>query len=565
VKRNKLANASIFMVTALFVAMVLVTNPSYATTDKPNIVLMMADNLGYGDLGVYGGGENRGMPTPNIDKLANEGLRFDQFLVEHNCTPTRAATMTGRYAIRSMLSGSSMQGSAYTLAEMLKDIGYTTAAYGKWHLGFDEDKGQQPQQQGFDKFYGIKDSTNVVLYPSSMLEQGVDPGEPADDQYIYELQGDQLEVVKPYNEETRSTIDGEIADRAVKYINTHAYSPKPFFLYVPWTRVHSPNFMSEEFEGKSRIGNYGDAVMELDYHTGRVLEALRHRKIENDTIVIWMSDNGPMRTSVWPDGGSQGPYRGDIGSAHEGSIRTAGMIKWRNHIQAGVMYEMFSTMDFFPTLAKFVGAEAKIPKDLDGIDQSDFILNYKPPVVRAKECQEVSEKVPEKVKKMCQKVSDVSEKVSEKVKKMCQNICQSLDLAPPRDHLLTFINGKLMAIRWKQFRIYFSNFLPQEGFMAIEGSSSMNVPNLNPIIYNVERDPREVVDTLFDNSWAISRVMPYVTDYVKSLAKHPNPPLVAYPNMLPQNIFMAEYIEQVLRNKEALKNKEEKLKEKIQK
>ena len=520
-KRNKLTNAGIFRVTALFVAMVFVTNPSYAAT-KPNIVLMMADNLGYGDLGVYGGGENRGMPTPNIDQLANEGLRFDQFLVEQNCTPTRTATMTGRYAIRSMLSKSSMRGSEITLAEKLKEIGYTTAAYGKWHLGWnDDDKEQQPQEQGFDEFYGIKDSTNVVSRPSSMREQGVEPEKkPAEDQRIYELQEGKLVPVDVYNEETRRTIDVEIANRAVKYIITHANRVKPFFLYVPWTRVHSPNYTSEEFVGKSRIGPYGDSVMELDHNTGRVLEALKNRKIENDTIVIWMSDNGPMRTSVWPDGGFQGPYRGDIGSPHEGAIRTAGMIKWPGHIEPMVMHEMFSAMDFYPTLAKIVGFKVPIDRPIDGIDQSDFILNNKPPTIKDEQ-------------------------------------------TPPREHLLTFINTQLVAIRWKQFRIYFNNFLPQEGFKAIEGSSSMSVPNLNPIIYNIENDPREVVNTLFLNSWVLGKAMPYVGKYVKSLEKHPNPFIIS-PNMLPQYIFWADSLNKVLKDSDVEKlTKKELLKEKV--
>jgi arylsulfatase A-like enzyme len=555
VKRNKLANASIFMVTALFVAMVLVTNPSYAATDKPNIVLMMADNLGYGDLGVYGGGQNRGMPTPHIDKLANEGLRFEQFLVEHNCSPSRAATLTGRYSIRSMPSGTSILGSEITLAEMLKEVGYKTAAYGKWHLGWKE--GQQPQEQGFDEFYGIKNSTNVILYPSLMREQGIQPGiESVACIYEFNKVQGKMEVVSPYNEKTRSTIDHHIAKLAGEYIQRQVKKDNPFFLYIPWTRVHTPNSVTDDFKNKSRIGPYGDGVMDLDHNTGTVLKAIKDNGIEENTIVIWMSDNGPMRTSAWPDGGSQGPYRGDIGSALEGSLRTAAMIKWPGHIKQGVVHGMFSLMDFFPTLAEFAGAKVPTDRPIDGINQANFLVNYQPPLTEDKKWKDC--------RKLCQfgtlldKISGADEEgaacqVQENTNKKeilhdkrelihqitCEK-CPSGETA--RDNLLTFINGKLVAIRWKQFRIYFNNLLPQEGFMALEGSSSMNVPNLNPIVYNIERDPREVVDTLFYNSWAISRAMPYVVDYVKSVVKYPNP-LASYANMMPEEIFLMNSIE----------------------
>jgi arylsulfatase len=505
-KRNKLAS-SIFMVTPICAAMALVTNPSYAATNdasdeekQPNIVLMMADNLGYGDLGVYGGGENRGMPTPNIDQLASEGLRFDQFLVEYSCAPTRAATLTGRYSIRSLDGGRGMQQSEITLAKVLKDVGYATAAYGKWHLGWDDTKGQQPQQRGFDEFYGVQDAAGKILYPSTMREQGIEPDEEVQ-LYVYQFnkRTGQMEKVMPYNKITRRIIDERLVQKAVAFIQNN--KDNPFFLYIPWTRVHYPNYPHPKFKDKSRIGMYGDSVMELDANTGKVLEAIEENGIEENTIVIWMSDNGPMRTAVWPDGGFQGPYRGDIGSAREGSIRTAGMIKWPGHIEPGVMYEMLSCMDFFPTLAKFADAERKIPtgRPIDGIDQSDFLLNYSTMTSQEKQ-------------------------------------------TPPRDHLLTFINGMLTAVRWKQFRIYFTSLLPQEGFMAIEGSSSMNVPTLNPLIYNIEADPREVVDTRIYNGWAMSKAGRYVTEYVESLEKDPNPTTIQ-PSLLPQEIFFKGYFD----------------------
>ena len=403
-----------------------------ANEKKPNIVLMMADNLGYGDLGVYGGGESRGMPTPNIDKLASEGLRFGQFLVEPGCTPSRAATMIGRYSIRAGLSSVIMQGTPNTLqkeevtmAEMLKQVGYNTAVYGKWHLGFE--KKSQPQNQGFDEFYGIAGSTGEITYTSSMREYGIEPN-PDAIPHIYEIQDGQMTEVKDYTDETRRTIDVEIADKSINYINEQQTEGKPFFLFISWTRPHFPNYTSKAFEGSSRIGLYGDSVMELDHNTGRVLKAIKDNGIEDNTIVIWMSDNGPMRSVVWPDSGFQGPFRGELGDPFEGSIRTAGMIKWPGKIQPGVTYGMFSCMDFFPTLASFAGANIPNDRPIDGIDQAAFLLNYH---------------------------RDGEEKVESK-----------------RDHLLTFQGDEMMAVRWKQFRLYFTDILPQEGLTTLGGGAS---------------------------------------------------------------------------------------------
>ena len=504
-----------------------------ANEKKPNIVLMMADNLGYGDLGVYGGGESRGMPTPNIDKLASEGLRFGQFLVEPGCTPSRAATMIGRYSIRAGLSSVIMQGTPNTLqkeevtmAEMLKQVGYNTAVYGKWHLGFE--KKSQPQNQGFDEFYGIAGSTGEITYTSSMREHGITPDNYNAIPCIYEVRpvirkprkevkcGDdpkrktllsRMRKVKAYNDETRRTIDVEIADKSINYINEQQTEGKPFFLFISWTRPHFPNYTSKAFEGSSRIGLYGDSVMELDHNTGRVLKAIKDNGIEDNTIVIWMSDNGPMRSVVWPDSGFQGPFRGELGDPFEGSIRTAGMIKWPGKIQPGVTYGMFSCMDFFPTLANFAGvdippnfADTDIPpnvRPIDGIDQADFLLNH-----------------------------DGEEKVESK-----------------RDHLLTFQGDEMMAVRWKQFRLYFTDILPQEGLTTLGGGASRSTPTLGQIIYNIEQDPREENNVALRTAWIIPFVQEHIAGYLKSLKDHPNPPAVHISNL-------QEYIKECSKNPE---------------
>lgn len=450
------------------------------TSKKPNIVFMLVDNLGYGDLGCYGGGEIRGMPTPRIDQLASEGLRFTQFLAEPGCTPSRAALMTGRYSIRSGLSLVVLRGSQntlqtkeVTLAEVLKDQGYATSYLGKWHLGMESHS--QPQNQGFDDYYGILNSTDEVLFAQSMKRGGYTPKD-SERAYVWKgTRGKKAKAVKEYTLDVRREIDLDLADRSVEYIRGQAKSKKPFFLFLSWTRPHYPNLVSEQFAGRSHIGDYGDSVMELDYNTGRVLDAIRDAGIEDNTIVVWASDNGPWKTMVWPDGGSAGPFRGELGSAWEGSIRTAGMIKWSGHIKPGKTNGMISIMDFFPTLARFAGAKIPTDRPIDGVDQSDWLIG----------------------------------------KKKTSN----------REHLLTFIGGDLVAVRWKHYRIYLQDVVQAgEGYIRMGGTQANRLPkNGYPYVFNIEADPREEHDTGPTESWVVGKFMPLVLSYYASLKDHPNP------------------------------------------
>ena len=449
-------------------------------SEKPNIVFMLADNLGYGDLGCYGGGEVRGMPTPRIDQLASEGLRFTQFLAEPGCTPSRAALFTGRYSIRSGLSLVVLRGSPntlqtkeVTLAEVLKDQGYTTSYLGKWHLGMESHS--QPQNQGFDDYYGILNSTDEALFAQSMKRGGYTPKD-SERAYVWKgIQGKKAMPVKEYTLDVRRIIDIDLADRSVDYIHKQAKSKKPFFLFTSWTRPHYPNLTSKDFEGRSHIGLYGDSVMELDHNTGRVLDAIKESGIEDNTIVVWVSDNGPWKTMVWPDGGSPGPFRGELGSAWEGSIRTAGMIKWPGRIKPGKTNGMISIMDFFPTLAKFAGAKIPTDRPIDGVDQSDWLLG----------------------------------------KKSTSN----------REHLLTFIGGDLVAVRWRHYRIYLQDVIQSGGgYIHMGGTMANRIPkNGYPAVYNIEADPREEHDVGPEESWIVGKYMPLVMRYYATLKKHPNP------------------------------------------
>src|SRR3954451_14084835 len=331
-----------------------------AQEQKPNILFILADNIGYGDIGAYGGGELRDAPTPRIDHFAAEGLRLTQFLVEPSCTPSRAAFITGRYSIRSGLSlvalertDISLPAREVTMAEMLRDAGYSTAIFGKWHLG--SQPYSQPQNKGFDEFYGIPPGDTWDVF--GVIRQGrqtkaLDLPLEKGPHVVEAKRGEPLRAVKPYTEEARRNIDWELVDRGADFMKRQKAAGKPFFLYLPISRTHFPNLHSKRFEGVSRIGQFGDSLMEGDAIVGAMLDSLQELGLEKDTIVVFASDNGPDGPGAktyggdMPDIGTPGPYRGALGDVSEGALRTAAVIRWPERIQPRVSYAMFSIMDF---------------------------------------------------------------------------------------------------------------------------------------------------------------------------------------------------------------------------
>jgi arylsulfatase A-like enzyme len=262
-------------VLASFLAVMVASVPATAQ-QKPNVVFILADNVGYGDLGSYGGGELRGAPTPRIDQLAREGLRLSQFLVEPACTPSRAALMTGQYSIRSGLSLIAVEGSpntlsmrAFTMGEMFKSVGYGTAIFGKWHLGSEAQS--LPTAHGFDEFYGIPPdiSWDAATYVHTMELTHSIPAPPGvllarGPQIVEATAGGSLRAVKPFTPEVRANIDYELVDKSIDFMRRQKAAGKTFFLYLPFSMGHAPNLPSQQFKGKSRIGNYGDKLMEGD-------------------------------------------------------------------------------------------------------------------------------------------------------------------------------------------------------------------------------------------------------------------------------------------------------------
>jgi arylsulfatase A-like enzyme len=362
-------------------------NAQSPTAAKPNIVFILVDNLGYGELGVYGGGILRGAPTPRIDKLASEGTRLLNFNVEAQCTPSRSALLTGRFSIRSgtykvtegIPDGLTLW--EITIAELLSGQGYATGMWGKWHLGSAEER--LPQHQGFDEWYGIprtydeamwsaQNQTNG-MWPSVGNKQGwnskIAPLEP-----IYEARkGEKAQQVGELTLEARRTMEAEITDRAVAFIKRNAAEHKPFYAYVSSSMVHMPTLPNPEFAGRTGNGDWADCLAEMDYRTGEILDAIHNAGIDDNTIVVFASDNGPEATDPWE--GDSGPWRGTYFTAMEASLRAPFIIRWPGHIPAGrVSNEIVHIVDMYPTLARVGGAKTPTDRPIDGIDQLDFFL-----------------------------------------------------------------------------------------------------------------------------------------------------------------------------------------------
>ena len=491
-RRQNLITAALACAVALLTAA-----RTQAADTKPNVVFILADNVGYGDLGPYGGGELRGCPTPRTDRLAREGLRLTQYLVEAGCTPSRCALMTGQYSIRNGLSllglpggPNTLSAKAYTMGQLFKDTGYATAIFGKWHLGSEPQS--LPCGHGFDEFYGIPpDSSWDTAADIPQVMQTHSAGNMPESVMIekgpwitQQKAGGPLERVKPFTLAVRAEIDNELTDRSVAFMKQQAAAGKPFFLYLPFSVGHAPSLPSKPFAGKSRIGQYGDKIMEGDYHVGQVLDALKELKLDDNTIVVFASDNGPTGQyfMTWdasglgmPDMGSPGPFRGSLGDAYEGSIRTCCLVRWPGHVKPDTTSNaMFSEMDFLPTFAAILGTKLPTDRPYDGVDQMDVLTGK----------------------------SEMGNRVS----------------------LLTFIGPDLVAARWKQWRIYFKDQAPTgSGQQMLGGMFGSSAPMYYPKIYNIEVDPHEDLQ-LPNYLWAGEPVFKVVKEYEESVRKYPNPP-----------------------------------------
>ncbi len=322
-------------------------------SDRPNFIVIFIDDMGYGDLGCFGSKVHR---TPNIDQMAAEGIKFTSFYVTSGvCTPSRSSLLTGCYPKRVDMHQDSkgrcvlfpaahkgLNPNEITIAEILKSRGYATCCIGKWHLG-DQPK-FLPTRQGFDYYYGIPYSNDM-----GGSKQTKPP---------LPLMRNETVIEAPANQ---NTLTQRYTAEATKFIKKN--KDRPFFIYLPHSMVHNPLHASKDFRGKSANARYGDAVEEIDFSTGRILNTLRKLKLDKNTLVVFTSDNGASNQF----GGSNAPLRGHKGSTWEGGMREPCLMWWPGHIPAGkTCSEMAITMDLLPTFAALAGASLPVDRTIDG-------------------------------------------------------------------------------------------------------------------------------------------------------------------------------------------------------
>ena len=436
-----------------------------AAEQKPNIVFILTDNLGYGELGVYGGGILRGAPTPRLDKLASEGLRLTNMNMEAQCTPSRSSMLTGRFSMRSGTYAVPLGGVPegltqweITIAQSLSDEGYVTGMWGKWHLGSQD--GRLPNDRGFDEWYGIPRTTDEARWPAS---PGYSPQIVPGQEIMEGKKGEKSRAVKDYDLEERRLMDAEITKRSVAFIERQAKTGKPFFAYLALTQPHLPTLPNPAFAGRTGNGDWADMLSEMDYNVGQVLDAVDAAGIRDNTIFIFTSDNGAEFFKPW--NGWAGPWRGNYVTALEGGLRVPFMVRWPGKIPAGrTSNEIVHGVDMFATLAKFAGAKVPDDRPIDSLDQSDLFLGK-------------------------------SEKSA-------------------REGFPIWNSNTLMAVKWRNWKVHFyKQDTPMDPALKL----------LIPFIINLYTDPLEETPTL--DSWVLHPALKIVAGFEMSVRQHPLIPM----------------------------------------
>jgi len=329
---------------------------------KPNFILFLCDDLGYGDIGPFGSTLNR---TPSLDRMAKEGMRLTSFYANPVCTPSRAQFMTGCYAKRVSMPDvifpscpTGLNTNEHTVAKLLKTQGYATMCIGKWHLG--DQREFLPTRHGFDHYFGLPYSNDMGGNEEDLKKDKRPP---------LPLMRDESVIEAPA---VQDTLTARYTDEAVKFITEN--KSKPFFLYLPHTAVHVPLYPGSNFRGKSNNGRYGDWVEEIDWSAGRILDTVRELGLGSNTLVLFTSDNGPWLTQG-KNGGIAGPLRGGKGSTWEGGVREPTIAWWPGHVPAGSeCAAIMANVDVLPTFVKIAGGQVPADRVMDGRDISALLM-----------------------------------------------------------------------------------------------------------------------------------------------------------------------------------------------
>jgi arylsulfatase len=446
-----------------------------AATTRPNIVFILCDNVGWGEFSCYGGS----ILTPRIDKLASEGIRFNNYIVESQCTPTRTAIMTGRQSVRcgtyTVVPGQGKLGLTpweYTIAELLSDAGYATSLYGKWHLG--DTEGRLPSDQGFDEWWGYRNSVDEAGYTSYALFRALTKEKGIETPKIWEGKKRQRpNAVGELDLKVRPILDELIVKKATDYIQRAAKSDKPFFTYIALSQIHPPEKAHPDFDqtDPTRLGLNADLIAEMDHRVGQVVDCVDQAGIADNTMIVFCSDNASLCVPSTGFGGSNGPWRGNFFTPPtEGSMRVPAIVRWPGKVPSGVVSEeILSAHDWYKTFAALAGASDKVPTDrpMDGVDASKFLLGE--------------------------------------------------SKTTGREALLFFgPDGSLMSVKWHNVKIW---------LRYSEGIEKPIVTPQFPMIFDLGSDPSES-NALFadkmDNGWMFELILPFVAQYEKSLVQYPN-------------------------------------------
>ncbi len=454
--------------TLVFLTLVLAlgqANAASVSSGKPNIILVLMDNFGYGEIGVYGGGVLRGAPTPNIDSIAHEGYQLTNYNVEAECTPSRAALMTGRYGIRTRQRPNQPPRDIWygitkweiTLAEMLSEQGYTNGMFGKWHLG--DTEGRYPTDQGFDEWYGLPRSSDRAFWPDSDSFKADAHPDAVFTHVMTSRRGEKPKKLQVYDRAMRAAIDREITNHALDFIGRMVDKKQPFFAYLPYTQTHEPVDAHPDFKGSTRNGAFADVLAQTDAYVGELLALVDTLGIRDETIFIFTSDNG--REGVTRSFGFTGPWRGTMFSPYEGSLRVPFLVRYPGKIPEGkVSNDIVHQVDLFPTLARFVGGSLPDDRVIDGVDQSAFFTG--------------------------------------KTTKSA------------RESMVIYIGNELFGAKWRNWKILFKEM--DEDSYAIKNMAY-------PSIYNLIVDPKEEEpeDFYLDDTWVDFPLYQVIEDHEASI------------------------------------------------